>query len=149
MKSITRKRIILIAIAIIGALSASCSRNRGLLSELKTNQNTWTSKKVTHYRYTFFIGAMSPSDTVVIEVNDGVRTSLTSTTGTVRTPERFDRYDTMDKIFQTAADTINGSPEVELKYNPVFGYPTEIFASYHHATDSTVHYYISHFEVLK
>ncbi len=118
---------------IVVAQSSAKSQNDS--QQLKTNQRLWNQKNISNYRYTLSRSCFCTAEArgpVIIEVRNGRTTSVTSVaTGQPVNPELFQKYDTVPRLFNLIKDAINRNAyNLDVKYNPTLGYPTQINIDY-------------------
>ena len=110
---------------------AACSL--GSQTEIERNKEKWQDANILHYRFNLFVGCFcvfSQDMPLVIEVQNGKVVSLEYQSGKeidAGSRELFDRYATIDRIFAELEKDLNGdADEVVVKYDPTFGFPTEV-----------------------
>ena len=120
----------LILIFIVFVLAA-CSM--GSQTEIERNKEKWQDANISHYRFNLFVGCFcvfSQDMPLVIEVQNGEVVSMEYQSGKeidAGSRELFDRYATIDRIFAELEKDLNGeADEVVVKYDPTFGFPTEV-----------------------
>jgi len=151
--NIFKKLPIFILMVATATILSSCSGRRQEASDLATNKGKWSMSQITNYRYTFQIGCFCPPEItspVTIEVRNGVRTSITRAKSIIRSPEYFTSFDTIEKVFQLAEESINSPAEkVTVKYDSKLGYPTSINVDgSKNLADDETYYGITNFELL-
>lgn len=136
---ITQRFLSVVAAAFAAALLlCSCSGGSGqpvvtdARTELQRNRAKWTSQKIANYRYTFeifsFLTATDGPYPVIVEVRNGVRTSVTeANSGKLLGAEAFSSFDTVEKLFQFIQNELdrNGAT-VSVTYDSRLGYPANI-----------------------
>jgi hypothetical protein len=124
------------------------------LQQLRTNRRRWNQQNIGNYRYTLTNSCFCIPEArgpVVITVQNGITTSITTTTGEpVSNPEFFARFNTIPKLFNVIADAIaRRADNIEVTYNSQFGYPTDIAIDYDfQIADEELFLTISDFQVL-
>lgn len=147
------KKIILLLLAFI-LTACSFATN----SEFERNSQKWQDSGITHYRFALNIGCFCPfrdQMPITVEVQNGEIISMNASDGTPITAtdpgyETFSSYATMDRIFSTLEAGVAGdADEVTVKYDPTYGFPTEIYFDYiKAAADDELSLSVSNFEVL-
>lgn len=110
---------------------AACSL--GSQTEIERNKEKWQAANISHYRFNLFVGCFcvfSQDMPLVIEVQNGEVVSMEYQSGKeidAGSRELFEQYATIDRIFAELEKDINGeADEVVVKYDPTFGFPTEV-----------------------
>jgi hypothetical protein len=90
---------------------------------------------------------------LILEVRDGQVVSMEFQSGKAIDPsltELFDKYATIDRIFAEIDAGLNGAAdEVIAKYDPTYGFPTEVTIDVEkQATDDELYLTLSNFEKL-
>lgn len=103
--------------------------------QLRINRKLWNEQNIQNYRYTLSNSCFCIPEArgpVVITVQNGITTSITTTTGEpVSNPEFFERYKTIPKLFNVIADAIaRRADNIDVQYNSALGYPTQISIDY-------------------
>jgi hypothetical protein len=132
---------------------ASCSDQNPAQTQLEQNQKKWTNQKIGSYSYQLQIGCFCPQDitrAVTITVKNAYRVFYTDDS-TAADNEFILRCDTVEKLFKTIGDAINGkAAEITVSYDPARGYPLRIFVdSIKLAIDDEITYNITAFQILK
>ena len=149
------KKLILIVMALI--LAACTSANAlGGQSEIEQNQGKWQDARISHYRYHLSISCFcvfTQDMPLIIEVQDGKVVSMEYQSGKTIDPsllDLFEKYATIDRIFTELKADLNGAAdEVIAKYDPTYGFPTEITIDFQkQATDDELYLTLSNFEKL-
>jgi Family of unknown function (DUF6174) len=149
------KKVILIVMALILAGCASANALGGQ-SEIEQNQEKWQDAGISHYRYHLFISCFcvfTQDMPLIIEVQDGKVVSMEYQSGNKIDPsllELFEKYATIDRIFTELEADLNGAAdEVIVKYDPTYGFPTEVTIDVEkQATDDELYLTLSNFEKL-
>ena len=149
------KKLILIVMALVLAGCASVFALRSQ-SELEQNQEKWQDAAISHYRYNLNISCFcvfTQDMPLVIEVRDGKVVSMEYQNGNEIDPsllELFNRYATIDRVFGEVKAGLNGAAdEVIVKYDPTYGFPTEVTIDVEkQATDDELYLTLSDFEKL-
>jgi uncharacterized protein DUF6174 len=149
------KKLILIVMALILAACASANVLGGQ-SEIEQNQGKWQDANISHYRYHLSISCFcvfTQDMPLIIEVQDGKVVSMEYQSGKEIDPsllELFEKYATIDRIFTELNADLNGAAdEVIAKYDPIYGFPTEITIDFQkQAADDELYLTLSNFEKL-
>ena len=150
------KKLIFIVMTLILAGCAAMGSALGNQSEVEQNKEKWQDAGISHYRYHLFIScfcAFNENMPLVIEVQDGQIVSMEYQNGNEIDPsllELFEKYATIDRIFAEVEAGLNGAAdEVIVKYEPTFGFPTEVTIDVvEEAIDDELYLTISNFEEL-
>ena len=149
------KKLILIVMALI--LTACASANTlGSQSEIEQNQEKWQDAGISHYRYNLAISCFcvfTQDMPLIIEVQDGKVVSMEYQNRNEIDPsllELFEKYATIDRIFAELESDLNGAAdEVTVKYDPTYGFPTEVTMDVEkQVTDDELYLTLSNFEKL-
>jgi hypothetical protein len=149
------KKLILIVMALILAACASANA-LGSHSEIEQNKEKWQDAGISHYRYNLAISCFcvfTQDMPLILEVRDGQVVSMEFQSGKAIDPsltELFDKYATIDRIFAELDAGLNGAAdEVIAKYDPTYGFPTEVTIDVEkQATDDELYLTLSNFEKL-
>lgn len=149
------KRLILIVMALVLAGCASTFA-LGSQSELEQNQEKWQDAAISHYHYNLTISCFcvfTQDMPLVIEVRDGKVVSMEYQNGNEIDPsllDLFNRYTTIDRVFGEVKAGLDGAAdEVIVKYDPTYGFPTEVTIDVEkQATDDELYLALSNFEKL-
>jgi hypothetical protein len=149
------KKVILIVMALVLVGCASANALGGQ-SEIEQNQEKWQDAGISHYRYNLFISCFcvfTQDMPLIIEVLDGKVVSMEYQSGNKIDPsllELFEKYATIDRIFTELEADLNGAAdEVIVKYDPTYGFPTEVTIDVEkQATDDELYLTLSNFEKL-
>jgi uncharacterized protein DUF6174 len=149
------KKLILIVMAFLLAACASANALAGQ-SEIEQNQEKWQNANISHYRYQLSISCFcvfTQDMPLIIEVQDGKVVSMEYQSGKAIDPsllELFNKYATIDRIFTELEADLNGAAdEVMVKYDPTYGFPTEVTIDVEkQATDDELYLTLSNFERL-
>lgn len=149
------KKLILIVMALILAACASANALGGQ-SEIEQNRDKWQDADISHYRYDLSISCFcvfTQDMPLLIEVQDGKIVSMEYQSGKEIDPsltELFEKYATIDRIFTELEAGLNGAAdEVIAKYDPTYGFPTEVTIDVEkQATDDELYLTLSNFEKL-
>jgi hypothetical protein len=134
---------------------AACSA-AGSQTEIEQNKEKWQDQDITHYRYHLSITCFcvfSQDMPLIIEVQDGNVVSMEFQSGKeidAANRELFDKYATIDRIFAELEADVNGAAdEVIVKYDPTYGFPTEVTIDFiKEAADDELYLSLSNFEEL-
>jgi Zn-dependent M32 family carboxypeptidase len=149
------KKLIFIVMTLI--LAACVSANAlGGQSEIEQNKEKWQDAGISHYRYHLFISCFcvfTQDMPLIIEVQDGKLLSMEFQSGNPIDPsllELFEKYATIDRVFTELEAGLNGAAdEVIAKYDPNYGFPTEVTIDVEkQATDDELYLTLSNFEAL-
>ena len=123
---------------------------------LRENQQKWVAQNVSHYRFEVEIGCNCPWYALMplkVEVKNGEVISMTDKDGQpipANYAETFNKAASIEKLFAILDSAIGSASEVNVEYNPDYGYPTKIGIIYSKmTTDNGIGYYVKNFEVLK
>lgn len=93
------------------------------------NQRRWMAQGISDYRYTLEVICFCPPEPVTrikVEVHDGVPTSITDSSGTDVTTDYFNRYSTIDRLFDRIQSARREADNITVSYDPAFSYPFKI-----------------------
>ena len=148
-----KKLILLTLIVILTACSFGTS------SDLEKNRQIWGNSGITHYRFWLNIGcfcAFRDQMPITVEVQNSEVISMTYPDGVLVTEtdpnyEIFSKHATIERIFsELEAGLAGGADEVTVTYDPIYGYPSDIYFDYiKAAADDELSLTISNFETLK
>ena len=149
------KKLILIVMALVLAGCASAFA-LGSQSEREQNQEKWQDAAISHYRYNLNLSCFcvfTQDMPLVIEVLDGKVVSMEYQNGNEIDPsllELFNRYATIERVFGEVKAGLDGAAdEVIVKYDPTYGFPTEVTIDVEkQATDDELYLTLSNFEKL-
>jgi hypothetical protein len=141
----------------LGILGEGKSPNNAnsALEKLRRNQQLWLQQNIRNYRYRLQVSCHClPSITqpVVIEVHNGVTTSIKAVNKGIRIePEFFKNYKSIDKLFRLVQKAIaEKAHRIDVTYHPTLGYPTQINIDYDaQMADEELYLTIDNFEVIK
>jgi hypothetical protein len=125
-------------------------------SEIEQNREQWQDANISHYRYHLSITCFcvfSQDMPLIVEVQDGKVVSMEFQNGNPIDPssrELFDKYATIDRLFTELEADLNGAADdVTIKYDPTYGFPTEVTIDFvKNATDDELYLNLSNFEKL-
>ena len=128
----------------------------GSQTEIGQNKEKWQDANISHYRYHLSITCFcvfSQDMPLIIEVQDGEVVSMEFQSGNeidAGSRELFDKYATIDRLFAELEAGMNGAAdEVIAKYDPTYGFPTEVTIDFvKEATDDELYFSLSNFEEL-
>ena len=138
-------------------LAACASANAlGNQSEIEQNKEKWLDAGISHYRYHLSISCFcvfTQDMPLILEVQDGKVVSMKFQSGKEIDPsltELFEKYATIDQVFAEINAGLNGAAdEVIAKYDPTYGFPTEVTIDVEkQATDDELYLTLSNFEKL-
>jgi len=148
------KKLILFSLIVI---LTACSF--GASTEFKKNRQAWLDSGITHYRYSLNIGcfcAFRDQMPITVEVQNNEILSMTYPDGTLIAQtdpnyEIFSKHATIERIFsELEAGLAGAAEEVTVAYDPIYGYPSNIYFDYiKAAADDELSLTISNFEALK
>ena len=125
-------------------------------TELRENQQKWASQNISHYKFNLTISCMCPWEGIqpfAVEVKDGQVISITDKNGqpiSASYADTFNNAASIEKLFAILDRAIGSASEVNVEYNPDYGYPTKIGIIYNKTiTDNGIGYYVKNLEVLK
>lgn len=117
----------LLAVALaLGAALTACSDPFGPeQAELERARALWEARGAEDYRYEFRTLCFCLNLHGLVEVRDGAVVAVTDLeTGEPVTGDPFDRYPTVEELFDTLAQWIAREPfRMEVTYDPELGYP--------------------------
>jgi len=147
-----KKQTLFIVLLILSLALSACGAN----SELDRNRGKWESSGVSHYRFELTISCFCPFMDiipVVVEVKDGKILSMTGADGKPLTGDfraTFEEAGTVEALFAIAQANLSEADEVEITYDPQYGYPAAIQVDrIKLAVDDEISYYIGSFKVLE
>jgi len=122
-------------------------------SELSRNHQKWKDAGISHYQFRLFRACIcEDNEDVLIEVESERIVSIEHPSGrTLNEYDRvfFDSVGTMERLFSTAENELNGDAlDVNVKYDPTYGFPAEIYSDHTEITDDELYLTVSDFEVL-
>ncbi|MCE9646103.1 MAG: DUF6174 domain-containing protein [Chloroflexi bacterium] len=136
---------------------AACST--GASTELEKNRQTWQASGITHYRFSLNIGcfcAFRNQVPLTVEVQDNRVVSMAYSDGTLVAETDpnfpvFSQHATIERIFsELEAGLTGGADEVTVTYDPVRGFPSDIYFDYiKAAADDELSLSVSNFEPLQ
>jgi hypothetical protein len=121
---------------------------------LEKNQRLWQSQGTSGYRYQLQVFCFCPTEitsAVVIEVHGGVASRMYYVwDGSAVTNDFFDRFDTIDKLFEVLKDAYNRKAyEVLVEYDTTRGFPVRVSIDYiKEAVDEELAFTVSEFLTL-
>jgi len=150
------KKLILIVMTLALAACTAVGNALGSQSEIEQNQGKWQDAGISHYRYHLSISCFcvfTQDMPLIIEVQDGKVISMEYQSGKAIDPsllELFEKYATIDRVFAELEADLNGAAdEVTVKYDPTYGFPTEVTIDVEkQATDDELYLTLSNFEKL-
>jgi uncharacterized protein DUF6174 len=119
-----------VSITLLAVLVAACSPLAN--SELARNRETWQVANVRDYRFELSVVCFcgfTQKMPLAIEVRGGQVVSMTYNDGTpVEEQERalFQRYETIDALFDYTAGAMSDADEIHVGYDPTYGYPASL-----------------------
>ena len=150
------KKLLFIFLTLALAACSAVGNAMGSQSEIEQNQEKWQNANISHYRYHLFISCFcvfTQDMPLIIEVKDGEVVSMEFQSGNeidASNHELFDKYATIDSLFAELKADLNGAAdEVIAKYDPTYGFPTEVTIDFvKEATDDELYLTLSNFEEL-
>jgi len=150
------KKLLFIFLTLALAACSAVGNAMGSQSEIEQNREKWQNANISHYRYHLSITCFcvfSQDMPLVIEVQDGEVVSMEFQSGNeidASSRELFEKYATIDRLFTELEADINGAAdEVTVKYDPTYGFPTEVTIDFvKEATDDELYLSLSNFEAL-
>ena len=150
------KNFLFIFLTLALAACTAVGNAMGSQSEIEQNQEKWQNANISHYRYNLFISCFcifTQDMPLIIEVQDGEVVSMEFQSGNeidASNHELFDKYATIDRLFDELEADLNGAAdEVIAKYDPTYGFPTEVTIDFvKEATDDELYLTLSNFEVV-
>ncbi|MEH2361369.1 DUF6174 domain-containing protein [Nostoc sp.] len=120
--------------------------------QFKINYRLWRRQRIPNYRYEFTRSCFcfpKATELVVIEVRNGVTTSITSKeTGKPVDRQLFQKYNTIPKLFNIIGNAlIKKAANLTVQYDPIIGYPTQINIDYNsQRTDDEIFFTIKNLQ---
>ena len=150
------KKLLFIFLTFALAACSAVGNAMGSQSEIEQNREKWQNASISHYRYHLSITCFcvfSQDMPLIIEVQDGEVVSMEFQSGNEIDPssrELFEKYATIDRLFAELEADLNGAAdEVTAKYDPTYGFPTEVTIDFvKEATDDELYLNLSNFEEL-
>ncbi|WP_199332923.1 DUF6174 domain-containing protein [Nostoc sp. FACHB-190] len=124
-------------------------------TQLKVNRQLWNQQKLNNYRFTFSRSCFclpKATQPVVITVRNNQVASITPVNNNEPVDtELFQQYNSIPKLFGIIDDAIaKKASSLNVKYDPQFGYPTQINIDYNQQiADEEIYLTISNLEPLK
>ncbi|MGI8641846.1 MAG: DUF6174 domain-containing protein [Pyrinomonadaceae bacterium] len=126
-------------------------------SNFDRNRRLWRESKITNYRMTVDLqktGHAAPMGKFIITVRGGVAESIKSANDPeyVLRKDRFEKYDTIDKIFDIIEREEKEkwySDIKEMEYDSKLGYPKKLRLDNFSAMDDELFFQVLQFEVLE
>ncbi|MBS1795285.1 MAG: hypothetical protein JSS81_15620 [Acidobacteria bacterium] len=117
----------------VDTLKNSNDNNRENINdtELNRNRRLWKERNIGNYHFvcTQYVGGQYGFVPVLVKVNSG-RAISTKTARNRKQLERiegYDRFDTVEKMFDEIKTAIDRDFDLTVKYNQEFGFPEEIY----------------------
>lgn len=150
------KRLLLVVMTLALAACTAVGNALGGQSEVEKNKEKWQDAGISHYRYHLSISCFcvfTQDMPLIIEVQGGKVVSMEYQSGNQIDPsllELFEKYATIDRVFTEVDAGLNGAAdEVLVKYDPTYGFPTEVTIDVEkQATDDELYLTLSNFEAL-
>ena len=103
---------------------------------LKVNREQWASQGIDSYQVRFqrscFCGPDYRRAAVVVVRGGEIASATYADDGTVVEPEFFDRYETIDGLFDLIQKGIEqGAARIDVTYDEKYGYPTDLYIDWH------------------
>lgn len=129
------------------------SKIRGNNEELEQNRELWLNSKISNYNFVIFKWNMADSwfpYLIKVRANQVASKTPVDKPQPMSRIDRYDDFETVEKIFNQIQEASNKGYRVDVKYNKNFGYPEKIIIDDHKAlTDTLVSFEITKFEVIK
>jgi hypothetical protein len=150
------KRLLFIFLTLALAACTAVGNAMGSQSEIEQNKEKWQDANISHYRYHLSITCFcvfTQYMPLIIEVDNGEVVSMEFQSGNEideSNREYFDKYATIDRLFaELEADSNGAADEVIAKYDPSYGFPTEVTIDFvQEATDDELYLSLSNVEEL-
>jgi hypothetical protein len=150
------KRLLFIFLTLALAACTAVGNAMGSQSEIEQNKEKWQDANISHYRYHLSITCFcvfTQDMPLIIEVDNGKVVSMEFQSGNeidASSRELFDKYATIDRLFaELEADSNGAADEVIAKYDPSYGFPTEVTIDFvQEATDDELYLSLSNVEEL-
>jgi uncharacterized protein DUF6174 len=145
---------LLFPVLILSVLLSACGAVAFAGSEYEQNLGLWEKQEISHYRYQLSILCFCPfagQMPLTIEVSDGNAISVTTADGSEPGPNSlsYEQVDTIDKLFATLAKAEAEADDVQVTYDPTYGFPTTIaIDNIKDAIDDEISYEVTNFEAL-
>lgn len=152
------KKLLLVLMTLVLAACTAVAGATGDQSEIEQNKEKWQNANISHYRYNLHISCFCifvENMPLVIEVQDGEVVSMEFHNGAELDPQLrqdlFDKYATIDGLFAELEAGLNGGADnVVVKYDPTYGFPTEVTLDFEEqAADDELYLTLSNFEELQ
>jgi hypothetical protein len=150
------KKLTLLLIAIVLTACSAMQSATEPASDFDRAREKWQDANISHYRFNLAISCFCvfiQDMPLVIEVNDGEVVSMEFQSGNEIDPtflELFQRYATIDKIFEELEKDLGGEADVvTVEYDETHGFPTMVTIDFvEEAADDELYLTISEFEAL-
>ena len=151
------RTLLFIFMALALAACSAVAGASGNQSEIEQNKEKWQDANISHYRYHLHLSCFCvfvENMPLVIEVQNGEVVSMEYQNGNEIDPsllELFNKYATIDRIFAEVEAGLNGGADnVVVKYDPTYGFPTEVTIDVEQqAADDELYLTLSNFEELQ
>lgn len=149
--------VVLIAAVVVATLALFGVFNGAMVGETspETPQALWESQEIESYRYSIQVGCFCLRDVtrpVMIEVQNGEVASITYVDdGSAADPELFERYSSIDKIFEIINDAESQDPaRLDVTYDETYGIPLSVNIDISEMiADEELYLELSNFEAIK
>jgi len=144
-----------ILLAAVTAFGSACTRQETPEQSLARHQRLWAAQNIASYQYQLQVSCFCPpavTDPVIIKVRDGTAESVAyAATGMPAESQFFERYDTLDKLFQVINQALEGkAAEISVSYDETLGFPRQIYIDFvKEAVDDEIAYNVSGFQVTR
>ncbi len=149
--------ILLITAAALALVGALIYRGHAFGNNKFSNAHgRWQSASVTHYRFNLRVAcfcAFTDKMPMTIEVKDGQIVSIHYSDGTPVSAQdqlMFERYITIDKLFDFTAQSLKDADQIEVVYDPTYGFPTTVQIDFiKQAADDELGLFVTDFQALQ
>ncbi len=125
-------------------------------SELRNARSRWQAANISHYRYNLRVACFCPFTNkmpMAIEVQDGRVVSIRFNDGTPVSSEdqkMFDRYITIDKLFDFTSESQKDADQIEVVYDATYGFPSSVQIDFiKQAVDDELALFVGDFQPLQ
>ncbi len=156
MKRITLILLVIAAAAVTTAALLVYGGSARSGNELSKARSRWQTAGIAHYRFNLRVAcfcAFVDKMPMTIEVRDGQIASIRYSDGTPVSAEdqkMFERYLTIDRLFDFTAQSQKDADQIEVVYDPTYGFPTTVQIDFiKQAADDELGLFVSDFQALK
>jgi Family of unknown function (DUF6174) len=138
----------------ISYTTVEIAQKKPAIANFRKYRRLWNQQNIRNYSYVLSNSCFCIPEArgpVLITVKHGITTSITSVeTGQPVNPEFFERYKAIPKLFDVIADAIaHKASNLDVQYNPQFGYLTQINIDYNsQQADEELYLTIENFQPL-